>query len=222
MLSLLRISRHLDASQPDRLWADLAQSGMTWPLPLRVRLESVPAAAWSLALRRVCELTHGPTALARHLTDRLLHCQQPHGPWTDDTGRPDALLTALAAAALRRRLLQPGLHPEHAEQLRHAHAAALAALADLQNPEDGLFGDPQHPVTATTVGRTPIRAAEACFILFLLAEDPAALDALRLLPLRDALETAAPGFDATLRETHDMANLLLDTPALIPVPALAA
>ncbi|MEM1445409.1 MAG: hypothetical protein AAGF84_05090 [Planctomycetota bacterium] len=209
MLSLHRIRRHLDDAQPHRLWADLAQSGLNWPLPLRVRLESAPAAAWALALRRVCELTHGPTPLAEQLIDRLLHCQQPHGAWCDEAGRDQPLLTALAAAALRRRLLQPGTPADHAEHLAHRHAAALAALGAMQNDRDGLFGDAA--VATGSVGRTPIRAAEGCYILFLLAEDPAALDLLRLLPLRDALEDAAPSFDATLRETHDMATLLLES-----------
>ncbi|MEM8783354.1 MAG: hypothetical protein AAGE65_10940 [Planctomycetota bacterium] len=222
MLSLHRIRRHIDDAQPQRLWSDLAQSGLTWPLPLRVRLESSPAAAWALALRRVCELTHGPTPLADQLTDHLLHCQQPHGAWCDETGRDDALLTALAAAALRRRRLQPGMPSDRTETLRHAHAAALAALTALQHPQDGLFGDP-HAAASVTVGRTPVRAAETCFLLFLLAEDPDALGKLRLLPLRDALEDAASTFDATLRETHDMANLLLDAQAApTPQPTLAA
>ncbi|MEM7576485.1 MAG: hypothetical protein AAF328_03330 [Planctomycetota bacterium] len=231
MLSLHRIRRHLDDAQPQRLWADLAKSGLAWPLPLRVRLESAPVAAWALALRRVCELTQGPTALTHQLTERLLHCQQPSGSWCNDAGQDDPLLTALAAAALRRRLLQPSTTPDATQQLIHAHAAALASLTAMQSPEDGLFGSPEIGAGSTShsgdVGRTPRRVAEACYILFLIAEDAAALKALRILPLRDALDDAAPTFDPTLRDTHDMANLLLEsqaTPAasLTLNPALAA
>lgn len=227
MLSLHRITRLLDAEQPDRLWVELAQAGIEWPLPLRARLESVPAAAWALALRRVCELTLGPTPLADRLTQRLLHAQQPHGTWSTDgnddrgheAGHEDPLVTALAAVALRRRAQQPGTPPHEAQALQHAHRAAIASLAHLQNPADGLFGTEGDPNAVAGVGRTPGRVAEACYILFLLAEDPEALAALRLLPLRDALEAHAADFPPALVETHAMANLLLDAPVPASVPA---
>ncbi|MEM8495711.1 MAG: hypothetical protein AAF663_10030, partial [Planctomycetota bacterium] len=207
MLSLHRIRRYFDEAHYARLWAELTQSGLVWPLPLRIRLENSPTAVWALALRRVCELTHGSSAMTEELTDRLLHAQTPQGAWCDAEGREDPMLTALAAAALHRRRLQPGIPPQQADHLSHQHAAALAALAAIQDPCDGLFGD-----SAGGDGRksASLRVAEGCYVLFLLAEDPAALNTLRLLPLRDALDEAAPGFDATLRETYDMATLLLE------------
>lgn len=247
MISLHRMSRLAETRDAPGLWSELSRSGIAWPLPLRVRLESVPAAAWALALRRLCELTHGPTALAQQLVRLLLDGQQHHGAWSRDTtadalvahtdantfkaaegeihltaqltgqndplpvGPDDALVTALAAAALQRVLQQPGSEQRpDVGALRHAHAAALAALAQMQHPADGLFGDPDAADPHHDVGRTPGRVAEACYVLFVLAEDAEALAQLRLLPLRDAVEAHAHRFDATLRETHEMANLLLD------------
>ncbi len=213
MLSLHRMSRLIESDDTGRLWAELAGHGVNWPLPLRVRLEDTPVAAWALALRRLCELTHGPTPLARQLTHRLLGTQQPHGAWTLHD-RDDALTTALAAAALHRRLREPGAdrRDDHA-RLRLAHEAALAALDTLQHPADGLFGGPEDQPAE-------YRLTQSVFILFLLAEDHGAAGHLKLLPLRDTLDRHADRFDPAVREVYDMANLLLDhAPAPTPLAA---
>lgn len=222
MLSLHRLARLVDTPDPTRLWAELDGHGLTWPLPLRVALADAPAAAWALALRRVCELTHGPTPLTRQLTARLLELQQTHGTWTrvpdpdrDPVGEDDVLTTALAVAALHRRLREPGAdrREDHA-QLQLAHDAGLAALAALQDPADGLFASAGRPFEH--------RVAEGCFVLFLLAEDPAFAGHIRLLPLRDAVEQRSDRFDPTLREVFAMAELLLDRPDQTTDPARPA
>ena len=228
MLSLHRMSHLVEDHDTPRLLAELDGHGLTWPLPLRIQLEDAPAAAWALALRRVCELTHGPTPLTRELTTRLLDLQQPHGAWTLHD-QDDALTTALAAAALYRRLAEPAAAQRQEEyaRLRLAHEAALAALSTLQNPQNGLFDPPAPESTpgdaeATSGGGGALPGvAVGCFILFLLAEDPDASMHLRMIPLRDAVEAHADRFDPTLREVFAMAELLL-THRHLPAEPLAA
>ncbi len=65
MLSLHTIERALETADHDRLVREVAANGLSLPLPLRVRLSSSEAAAVALGLRRVAELTYGPTALSR-------------------------------------------------------------------------------------------------------------------------------------------------------------
>ena len=220
MLSLHRLERLIDHEDTDRLLADLASNGAVIPLPVQVRLGRGATAALALALRRVTELTHGPTPLARRLTDDLLDAQTPEGGWHTD-GRTDVLATAAAAAALGRRLREPQFNrhpedqPEHA-RLQLAHDAALAALAAGQRPEDGLFADRDDRSEAD-------RALTSCFVLFLLAENPAAVRTLRLTALLDTLERLADRFPPATDQLWQMAKLLLDhTPAVPTAPAETA
>lgn len=159
MLSVNLIQRHFHANRLDSLLDALSANGLELPLPLLIRLGQVNASAVAMALRRVVELTYGPTGLSRELAGHLLKAQQPDGSY----GR-DPLATATVVSALGRLFTeQPGAAGDDA---RDARDRALAALASLQG-EDGLFRSSELGVDRTQQERAQCSA----FILFLLAGD---------------------------------------------------
>ena len=102
MLSLTRMQQLVDSGREQHLLREIVRNGLSLPLPLQVHLASSRVAPLALALRRLAELTYGPTDLATTLTRRLLDLQGDDGSFRDDTGRSDPVLTACAASALVR------------------------------------------------------------------------------------------------------------------------
>jgi len=84
MLSTNLIERAFVSRDHDRLLRDLAANGMVMPLPLRVKLGAGAVAPVALALRRLAELTYGPTPLRRAMLRRLLEAQRPDGAFDTD------------------------------------------------------------------------------------------------------------------------------------------
>src|SRR5689334_21136730 len=119
MLSVNLIQRHFQAQRLDSLLDALSANGLELPLPLRIRLGQVNASAVAMALRRVIELTYGPTGLSRDLANHLVKAQQPDGSYGQDP-----LATAAAAGALGRLIAeQPGAA---GDDVRAARERALA------------------------------------------------------------------------------------------------
>jgi hypothetical protein len=193
MLSLHLVQRHLDAGDYTRLVRALACNGLAIPLPLQARL-SFPAAAVGLALRRVVELTWGPTPLTRHAQSLLLHLQRPDGTFAGSCDR-DPLATAAAAAAFRAVMRNHG--GDAAARAAHPHARALAALASMQ-ADDGLF-------SARDDRTWQDRAATAALILHLLADDPAFVASVRHAELLNALADQAHRLDDATAELYRLA-----------------
>ena len=156
MLSIHMIERLFDGGSFDRLLNAVAANGLELPLPLRVRLSQAPAGAVALGLRRVVELTYGPTALSGRMTRFLLDVQHADGSFGDDPA-----ITAAAAAALGRLLAEQP--PAPALAVAQARQTALAALAAMQ-ADDGLFD--------VGIERSlEDRALTAAFVLLLLGGD---------------------------------------------------
>lgn len=166
MLNVYQIERHFRGGNFDPLLRGVAPIGLELPLPLLVRLSGQRAAVIALALKRVVELTYGPTALSRELTAALLDRQNGDGSFGEgarDTlvGSGDPLATAAAIAALT------ALAQDHSSasnpEAALARERAIASIAHFQM-EQGLF--------ACAADRTDDdRALATAFILTLLAGD---------------------------------------------------
>ena len=137
MLRVDRIERHYHAGETERLLRDVAENGLVLPLPLRIRLAQGPVPAIALGLRRVVEMTYGPTPLTRDMTASLLAQQRGDGAFDADAeiDSPDPLATATVVAALNRVIAE---QPGERHLVEQARDRALAALAAMQG-EDGLF-----------------------------------------------------------------------------------
>jgi hypothetical protein len=97
------------------------------PLAARLRLTSpatAPPVAAALALRRLAELTHLPTAGARRLYAEVVAWLDAHG---DDNPDPDPVALAAGASGLLALATQPGAEP----MLRDAAAFYAARAIDL-------------------------------------------------------------------------------------------
>ncbi|MEM6853471.1 MAG: hypothetical protein AAF593_03590, partial [Planctomycetota bacterium] len=155
MLSVSLIERTLETRDYDRLLRDLSDNGLALPLSIRLRFGQAPTAPLALALRRLVELTYGPTTLSRRLVDRLIQDQNPDGsfssdqdpsaPGNDETpggpgnGDRDPLTTAVVLAGLGRVAAD---HPAAVgDELQTSLDRGYAALAELQDC-DGLFSAP--------------------------------------------------------------------------------
>ena len=150
MLSLRLIARLYQAGEHARLLRAVVENGLELPGELCQRLACEPAAVVGLTLRRVVELTYGPTVLTETMTRDLLARQQADGSFGS------AVATAAAGAALGRLGQGPGVAT--------AHRQAVAALAAMQEA-DGLWpGDG---------AERELRPMAAAAVLLLLAEAPA-------------------------------------------------
>ena len=207
MLSLNLIDRTLEQREYDRLLRELARNGLIMPLPLRIRLGQGPVAAVALGLRRVVELTYGPTPLARRLVAELLERQRPDGTFADDSDQPCPLATAAAVAALAR-LLQD--QPAAADQypLQPALSAAYTALATLQQ-SDALFACPADRTDDD-------RLLTSAFVLYLLAADTGFRGLSRFAELASRFEQAEDQLDAAVGDLWAMAHAAA---AIEPHPA---
>lgn len=198
MLSVSLIERTLETRDYDRLLRDLADNGMDMPLSLRLRLGQSPTAPLGLALRRLVELTYGPTALSRQLVDRLLREQQPDGtfPGDADDGR-DVLATAAALAGLGRVAAD---HPAAVgDELRAGLDRGFAAMGECQDC-DGLFTAPADRSLAD-------RALTTAFILSLLGGTAAFRGAVRLNTLHRWFERHDGRLERSTQHLWDLASI---------------
>lgn len=189
MLSIHTIDRTLESKDYDRLLRDLTRNGLVMPLPLRVQLAESAVGAKGLGLRRLVELTYGPTALARQLIDGLLRAQSPTGAALDAADRPSCLLTAALAAGLGRVLRDHGGRGGcELDEVRLAYERALDALASMQS-EDALFTGAQDRDLRD-------RLLTSAFVAYLLIDSPSFAERCRghalLSALEDHLEDAGP------------------------------
>jgi len=189
MLSIHTIDRTLESKDYDRLLRDLTRNGLVMPLPLRVQLAESPVGAKGLGLRRLVELTYGPTALSRQLIDSLLRAQSPTGAALDAADRPSCLLTAALAAGLSRVLRDhAGRGGDGLDEVQLSYDRALGALASMQ-AEDALFTGYQD--------RDPSdRLLTSAFVAYLLIDSPGFAALCRghalLSALEDRLDDAGP------------------------------
>lgn len=165
MLRADMIQRQFEAGEHEKLLRSVAENGLELPLPLRLRLSQGPVPAIALALRRLTELTYGPTPLSHDMTDALLARQmtggEADGAFVAGGDGPDPLATATVVAALSQVIAD---HPAAATPpIVQARDRALAALTNMQTG-DGLFycSDDRDDTQ---------RGLVAAFILSLLAGD---------------------------------------------------
>ncbi len=159
MLSVPLILRHFEHGRHEHLLEAIAANGMALPLTLRVRLSQLPGAAVALGLRRLVELTYGPTHLSRDMIAWLLQRQAPDGGIDGDV-----LATAAAAAALGR-VLRDHLpaNGDIAGTIAAAHERAVAFVAAHQD-DAGLIAN-------TGERDTGDRMLATLFVLYILSED---------------------------------------------------
>lgn len=220
MLSIHAIDRALQSKDYDRLLRDLGRNGLVMPLPLRVQLAETPAGARGLGLRRLIELTYGPTELTRELVRKLIRAQvpggvaagsagdglgrgaagTPEGAVPDGAGRGSCLLTAAFAAGLGRALRDhAGRLGESEAEIAGAYDRALSALSAMQRG-DGLFATPQDRTEDD-------RLLTSAFIAYLLIDAPRFAEACRGHELLSALEDRLDVCDAHTEQLINMARL---------------
>lgn len=206
MLSIHAIDRALEAKEYDRLLSDLGRNGLVMPLPLRVQLAESAAGAKGLGLRRLIELTYGPTAQTRQLIQSLIRAQSPIGAALDAAGRPSCLLTAAFAAGLGRALRDHGdrLGGDRAE-IQAAYDRALVCLASMQC-DDGLFASPQDRDLQD-------RLLTSAFIAYLMLDAPGFASACHGHALLSALEDQMEVAGADTEQLINMARLTRLVPA---------
>ena len=211
MLSVNLIQRFTQQREFDRLLQSLADNGMVMPLPLRVRLSDGPAAPIALGLRRLVELTYGPTHMSRDLADDLLALQNPDGSFSGaEAGVPDPLATAAALAAFTRVMRE---HPVEQARLDGPRHRALHALARMQ-ADNGAVGF-DCPADRTDAQRRLV----AAFILFLLTSDSEFRSAVRFADLMSDFDDHADQLDEPTRQLWAMARLDHNTLPAEPVSA---
>jgi len=202
MLSITLIQRLFDAQDYSRMIGCLADNGVTLPLALQSRL-SHTVGANGMALRRLVELSYGPSSLSRAMTDALLEQQLPDGAFQGMCDR-DPLATAAAAAGLASVIREHGR--QQAPHLAHALDRALASLSTMQT-QDGLF---RHGDDRTEQDR----AMTSAFVLFLLARLADFRQATRFADLMTWFDERADRLDEDIQQLYHMASL--DDPARHP------
>ena len=210
MLSVHTIDRAIESKDYDRLLRDLTRNGLVMPLPLRVQLAESPVGAKGLGLRRLVELTYGPTALARQLIESLLRAQSPTGAALDAADRPSCLLTAALAAGLGRVLRdhdgrdgEPG--DDAMAEARLAYDRALGCLASIQGA-DALFAGPQDRDLRD-------RLLTSAFVAYLLIDSPGFAESCRGHALLSALEDRFDHAGPDTQQLISMARLARLAPA---------
>ena len=216
MISISLIERSLESRDHDRLLRELAANGLILPLSLRMQLGRSPAAVKGLALRRVIELTYGPTPLSRDLTAALTASLAPaEGRGRHDAAesgfelnaksvQPDdeagdplilaAVLAGLAAAAED----QPAAADERVTQTVTHGYATLACLQDA----DGLF-------TTANDRSLADRALTTAFIVGLLGSRPGFTRRLRLHELFTWFDRRDGQLDRHTQQLWDLAGIAL-------------
>jgi len=211
MLSAATIQRRFESQEYDQLLDALARNGMPLPLPLRVRLSAGPAATLGLALRRLVELTYGPTALSRAMLDALLAIQNADGSFPGNSAS-DPLATACVLAALNR--VQQEQPAAREPAIEHAKNAAIASLS-MKQDHDGLFrcGDERTDLDAATT---------SAFVLYLLGREDDFRQSVRYADLCVWFEEHERQLDRTTRLLWEMAQQSDPTEALWQTTPAAA
>jgi len=189
MLNESRLQAIADPIDPDRILDAVARGGLPLSLTLRVQLASSPTACRALMLRRLTELTFGPSRLSRRLTRELLDDQRPDGSWEHA-----ALPTACALAALHRVAIE---HRADAQPAR-AIDRGRQALAAMQRHDGLIVGPADRDIdTAVSVGT---------LALYLLDRVAGVWDAVRRSDLTRRLAAEADRLPAAERLLLDMAG----------------
>ncbi len=128
MISISLIERRLGQQDYDRLLRDLSANGLTLPLSLRMQLSDDPTAVRGLALRRLVEITYGPTPLSRELVAQLL----------DTLESPDASASRPKNVAVEAPTYG---HPPSPRNSVLTLAAALSALASVVSHQPAAVDD---------------------------------------------------------------------------------
>lgn len=204
MLSIPLIQRHFEHARYEHLFDAVAANGMVLPMPLRVRLSQLPAAGVALGLRRLVELTYGPTELSQAMIDWLL-ARQAHDGGFDG----DVLATAAAAASLGR------ICRDHftvaVPQIEDAHARAVSYIAARQD-DDALMGPADEHDSQQ-------RAMATLFVLYILGEDELFRATSRYAQAMDHFEQDAHRLRGSVA---DLWELVCITTCGNPTPARAA
>ncbi|MFW6060266.1 MAG: hypothetical protein ACODAQ_08790 [Phycisphaeraceae bacterium] len=196
MLTVDQIQRQFEAGEYEKLLRAVADNGMELPLPLRIRLSQGAVPTIALALRRLVELTYGPTPLSHDMTDALLARQAPDGAFVAGGDGPDPLATATAVAALNQLIAD---HSAAATApIIQARDRALAALAQMQDG-DGLFHCPDDRDEAQ-------RGLVAAFILSLLAGDEKCRATIRLADLLNWFDQRLHRLDRDTAQLYRLAR----------------
>lgn len=170
MLSMPRLVRLAESGQFDRLLDEILRNGRPLPLAARLRLSSpgsLAASAISLALSRMTELTHRPTAGAQFLADMLLALQGPDGSFGSPAVTASAV-ESLFALLEQDKFVAAGLPTDLRDTIEIARDRALHTLyaeresSNASPHSAGLLGDALE--TALTLWRLGERAAFDCVI----------------------------------------------------------
>jgi len=208
MLSMPRLVRLAESDQYDRLLEEVLRNGRPLPLAARLRLSAAGAlavSAISLALSRMTELTHRPTAGAQLLADKLLALQNDDGSF----GSPAVTASAVEACIAlleQNKYVANGLAPEFRDRLEIAAERALHSLylqreaANANQQARGLIGDALE--TALTLWRLGERA---------LFEGVIGVSSLRRALAEEQEKTGIPDIESVLA--------LTPTPTLTPIAA---
>jgi len=179
MLSMPRLIKLAESEQHDRLLEETLRNGRPLPLGARLRFsdaDALPVAALSLALSRITELTHRPTAGAQLIAGKLLALQNHRGAFGPPALTASAV-EALAAILDQDRCVTKGLDPTFRQRIELAHDRGIHTLYAqqfCQNTYDALIGD----------------AMETALILWRLGAREAFDAAISASTLRRALEEA--------------------------------
>lgn len=192
MVSVTLIQRHFERGGFDKLAAVL-RSSAPGSLPLRARLAH-QAPATGLALRRVVELTYGPTNLSRTMVGVLIHLQRSDGSFAGASER-DPIATAAAAAGLGAVVADPMFRGQ--PLVETALDRAIQALASMQDGQ-GLFSGPADRTWQD-------RALTTAFIVHVLANNSRFRETVRLADIATWFDEHAHRLDDVTRELFDLA-----------------
>ncbi|MBI1336763.1 MAG: hypothetical protein GC164_07365 [Phycisphaera sp.] len=188
MLSTYLIEKKFENRQFDALLGAVASHGWDLPVGLRVKLSRSAVPAVALGLRRVAEMTYGPTPLSRSMVRFLLEADVESGD--------DVLAMACLVSAFDKLLSD---HPQIDEMVAQARDRALVALVAQQSQ------DPDHPGFADADDRgEDDRDLTTAFILALLADNPTFRGSVRFAEMLDRLDDHR----ATLGQAGDQLRVL--------------
>ena len=203
MLSVHLIERLFRQNDQERLLRGLGESGSDTPLSLLLRLLQSPSATTGLALRRVAELTYGPTPISRDMIQSLLDRQDDDGLFDGDV-----LATACAAAAFVQLDRDHGrIDPEVAFALDRS----ISGIAQRQL-ESGLFEDHADQTDGD-------RQMAAAFMLLLLADCDEFRLAVRFADLASWFESHASRLDPVAGRLWELASCHVGVPTMEPAVA---
>ena len=215
MISVSLIERSLDSKDHDRLVRELSDNGLNLPLSLRMTLADSESAVSGLSLRRLVDLTYGPTLLSKRLDEMLFAAQDDEGRFLgSDQSESDPLVLAAALSGLAHQQAEH-LASQNDQRLCSALEKGFAALA-LQQDCDGLFTSPRDRTLND-------RALTTAFVVRLLGANANFRSAIRIFDLRDWFETNDHRLDRQSRDFWELASIsLLDLPEPAQVGVAAA